>query len=73
MQQDRESAFPAGGTMLMQRDSLVARSEVDRIHRLQDDIFSKGCIPWWVAAVGYTVFAALAIVGIPFLYTAVKW
>ena len=59
--------------MLAQRDSLVARSEVDRIHRLQDDTFMRGCIPWWIAGVGYVVFAALAIIVIPFLYTPVKW
>ncbi len=59
--------------MLMQRDSLVARSEVERIHRLQDDTFMRGCIPWWIAGVGYVVFAALAIIVIPFLYTPVKW
>ena len=59
--------------MLLQRDSLVARSEVDRIHRLQDDIFTSGCIPWWIAGVGYAAFAALAIIVIPFLYTPVKW
>ena len=63
----------AGGTMLMQHDSLVARSEVERIHRLQDDTFMRGCIPWWIAGVGYVVFAALAIIVIPFLYTPVKW
>ena len=57
----------------MQRDSVIARSEVERIQKMQDDIFEKGCIPWWVAVVGYVVFAVLAIVVIPFLYTPVRW
>ncbi len=59
--------------MLLQRNSLVARSEVERIHRMQDDVFLRGCIPTWIAVVGYAVFAALAIIVIPFLYTPVKW
>jgi len=57
----------------MQRDSLIARSEVERIQRLQDDVFLKGCIPRWIAVTGYVAFAALAIIVIPFLYTPVKW
>lgn len=59
--------------MLQQRDSLVARSEVERILRLQDDVFMRGCIPSWIAVVGYVAFAALAVIVIPFLYTPVKW
>ena len=57
----------------MQRDSLIVRSEVERIQRLQDDVFLKGCIPRWIAITGYVSFAALAIIVIPFLYTPVKW
>ena len=40
---------------------------------MQDDIFLKGCIPWWVGVGGYVIFAILAIVVIPFLYTPVRW
>ena len=57
----------------MQRDSVIARSEVERIQKMQDDIFLKGCIPWWVGVGGYVIFAILAIVVIPFLYTPVRW
>lgn len=67
---------PSDGFMAstgMQRDSLIARSEVERITRLQDDVFLKGCIPRWIAITGYVIFAALAIIVIPFLYTPVKW
>ena len=57
----------------MQRDSVIARSEVERIQKMQDDIFLKECIPWWVGVGGYVIFAILAIVVIPFLYTPVRW
>ena len=57
----------------MQRDSVIARSEVERIQKMQDDVFNKGCIPWWVGVGGYVIFAILAIVVIPFLYTPVRW
>ena len=40
---------------------------------MQDDIFEKGCIPWWVGVGGYVIFAVLAIIVIPFLYTPVRW
>ncbi len=52
---------------------MIARSEVERIQKMQDDIFLKGCIPWWVGVGGYVIFAILAIVVIPFLYTPVRW
>ena len=54
-------------------DHHTSRSEVERIQRLQDEVFNRGCIPWWIAAVGYVAFALLAIIVIPFLYTPVKW
>ena len=63
----------AGTAFSLQRDSVVARSEIERIQRLQDDVFNKGCIPWWIAVAGYVVFATLAIIVIPFLYIPVKW
>ena len=54
-------------------DHHTSRSEVERIQKLQDEVFNRGCIPWWIAAVGYMAFAVLAIIVIPFLYTPVKW
>lgn len=62
----------AGGGRL-ERQSIVLRSEVERIQKMQDDVFLKGCIPWWIAVAGYVGFAVLAIIVIPFLYTPVKW
>ncbi len=54
-------------------DHHTSHSEVERIQKLQDEVFNRGCIPWWIAVVGYVAFAALAIIVIPFLYTPVKW
>jgi hypothetical protein len=47
--------------------------EALRMQALRDQIFLKGQIPWWVAAIGYTFFGIVAIVVIPFLYPPAKW
>ncbi len=47
--------------------------EVERLNKLRDAVFLRGCIPWWNAAAGYAAFAVLAVVVIPLLYHPVKW
>lgn len=47
--------------------------EVERLNKLRDAVFLRGCIPWWNAAAGYAAFSVLAIVVIPLLYHPVKW
>ncbi|BDA49724.1 probable metal-nicotianamine transporter YSL6 [Coccomyxa sp. Obi] len=47
--------------------------EALRLEALRDHIFLKGCIPWWIAAIGYGVFSILNIVVIPILYPPAKW
>ncbi|EIE18748.1 OPT superfamily oligopeptide transporter [Coccomyxa subellipsoidea C-169] len=44
-----------------------------RLEALRDEVFLKGCIPWWIAAVGYGFFSILSIVVIPILYPPAKW
>lgn len=47
--------------------------EALRMQALRDQVFLKGQIPWWIAAIGYTFFGIVAIVVIPFLYPPAKW
>ncbi len=57
--------------------TLAQVSELDRealrLEALRDEVFLKGCIPWWIAAVGYGFFSILSIVVIPILYPPAKW
>lgn len=57
--------------------TLAQVSEMDRealrMQALRDQIFLKGQIPWWIAAVGYGIFSVLNIVVIPILYPPAKW
>ena len=57
----------------MQRESAISRTELERVQNLRDEVFNNGCIPTWVGISGSVVFAVLAIIVIPFLYTPVKW
>ncbi len=57
----------------MQRESVISRTELERVQNLRDEVFNKGCIPRWVGLGGSVVFAVLAIIVIPYLYTPVKW
>ncbi len=47
--------------------------EALRLEALRDHVFLKGCIPWWIAAVGYVFFSILNIIVIPILYPPAKW
>ncbi len=57
----------------LQRESVLSRNELERVQNLRDEVFNKGCIPTWVGIGGSIIFAVLAIIVIPFLYTPVKW
>ncbi|XP_047974469.1 metal-nicotianamine transporter YSL1-like [Salvia hispanica] len=43
------------------------------VNPTQDEVFVSERLPFWIAAVGYLIFAVISVIAIPFIFPDLKW
>ncbi|KAL1568778.1 Metal-nicotianamine transporter ysl1, variant 2 [Salvia divinorum] len=58
-------------TRRLNQHSTHPNSTID--HPTQDEAFVRESLPFWIAAVGYLIFAVISVVAIPFIFPDLRW